>query len=275
MSIRKTTGRRRAEIVQTSPLATLTKAVAENAGGVGRQAAVIAAASGMVLASGVAAQANEAPAKQAPAPASTLEITAATQVPLSASSNVRISYERPAVATAPAPVVEEPAPAVEASHPAEAVQAPAVEAPNPAEAVQAPAPAVQAPAKAQITVQPQAASTAPAPAPKAAGGVNSTMVSAAYAQLGLIQDCTRLVEKALGAAGIPVGDLAPMQFMNYGSTVSAPQPGDMVIQPGHIGIYVGNGQVLSSGMNGKNETVVHPLSWLTATGPVTFVRAGT
>lgn len=100
------------------------------------------------------------------------------------------------------------------------------------------------------------------------------MVSAAYAQLGLIQDCTRLVEKALGAAGIPVGDLAPMQFMNYGKVVGTPAPGDMVVQPGHIGIYVGNGQVLSSGMNGQNQTVVHPLSWLTATGPVTFVRAG-
>jgi cell wall-associated NlpC family hydrolase len=100
------------------------------------------------------------------------------------------------------------------------------------------------------------------------------MVSAAYAQLGLIQDCTRLIEKALGAAGIPVGDLGPLGFMKYGKTVSTPTPGDMVVQPGHIGIYVGNGQVLSSGMNGKNQTVVHPLSWLTATGPVTFVRAG-
>jgi hypothetical protein len=41
-----------------------------------------------------------------------------------------------------------------------------------------------------------------------------------------------------------------------------------------VGIFVGNGKVLSGGMNGVNETVVHPLSWLTATGPVTFVRAG-
>jgi hypothetical protein len=27
-------------------------------------------------------------------------------------------------------------------------------------------------------------------------------------------------------------------------------------------------------MNGVNATVTHPLSWLTATGGVTFVRAG-
>jgi peptidoglycan DL-endopeptidase CwlO len=100
------------------------------------------------------------------------------------------------------------------------------------------------------------------------------MVSAAYAQLGITQDCTAMVEKALGSAGIPVGDLAPMQFMNYGSVVGEPQPGDMVVQSGHVGIYIGDGQVISGGMNGVNATVTHPLSWLTATGGVTFVRAG-
>ncbi|WP_346960957.1 hypothetical protein [uncultured Arthrobacter sp.] len=253
MSTGKAHGRRRAVTVRTSPLATVSKAVADNAGGVGRQAAVIAAASGLVLTSGIAAQAAEAPAQRDSAPVSNLEVTGQAQSQLRADSSVRISFERPAVATTPAPVIEAPAAAVAAPQPAAAVQAPA--------------------AKTQITVAPKA-SAAPAAAPTAAGGVNATMVSAAYAQLGLIQDCTRLVEKALGAAGIPVGDLAPMQFMNYGKVVGAPAPGDMVIQPGHIGIYVGDGQVLSSGMNGKNQTVVHPLSWLTATGPVTFVRAG-
>ena len=99
------------------------------------------------------------------------------------------------------------------------------------------------------------------------------MVSAAYAQLGVTQDCTAMVEKALGAAGIPVGDLGPSQFMNYGKVVGEPQPGDMVVQSGHVGIYIGDGQVISGGMNYVNATMVHPLSWLTATGGVTFVRA--
>ncbi|MET3948323.1 cell wall-associated NlpC family hydrolase [Arthrobacter sp. UYCu512] len=257
MSTRRTSGRHRAVTVQTSTLATLSKAVADNAGGVGRQAAVIAAASGLVLTSGIAAQAADAPAQRDSAPASNLEVSNQAPAPLSADSSVRISFERPAVETTPAPVIEAPKPAVTA--------------PVPAAVAAGPAAAVKA--QPRITVQPQAA-TAPAAAPQTAGGVNATMVSAAYAQLGLIQDCTRLVEKALGAAGIPVGDPAPMQFMNYGKVVGAPTPGDMVVQSGHVGIYVGNGQVLSSGMNGKNQTVVHPLSWLTATGPVTFVRAG-
>ncbi|RNL52053.1 hypothetical protein D7003_14080 [Arthrobacter oryzae] len=99
------------------------------------------------------------------------------------------------------------------------------------------------------------------------------MLAAAYGQLGMTQDCTVLVERALGAAGKPVGDLGPRQFLNHGTVVGDPQPGDMVVQSGHVGIYAGNGQVISSGMNGANQTVVHPLSWLTATGGVTFVRA--
>jgi cell wall-associated NlpC family hydrolase len=73
------------------------------------------------------------------------------------------------------------------------------------------------------------------------------MLSSAYAQLGITQDCTRLVEKALGAAGIPVGDIGPMAFMKYGKVVGTPAPGDMVVQSGHVGIFVGNGQVLSGG----------------------------
>lgn len=248
MPIRRTHGRHRAVPVQTSSLAVLSKSVADNAGGVGRQAAVIAAASGLVLTSGVAAQAADTPAQRDAEPTSNLEVTSQVQAPLSADSTVQISFERPAVETTPAPVVE---------------------APKPASA--APVAQAAAPAKAQITVTPAAAAPVAAPA---AGGVNATMVSSAYAQIGLIQDCTRLVENALGAAGIPVGDLGPMQFLNYGTVVSDPQPGDMVVQPGHVGIYVGNGQVLSSGLNGKNETAVHPLSWMTSKGGVTFVRAG-
>lgn len=221
---------------------------------VGRQAAVIAAASGLVLSSGMAAHAAEAPAERESAPASVLDVQAQVGAPLSADSNVRISFERPEVSSTPAPV-EEPAPQ-EATAPAPT----------------APAQAAM-PAAPPVAVQVQSAAPAPAPAP-AAGGVNAAMVSAAYAQLGTTQDCTAMVEKALGSAGIPVGDLGPTQFMNYGKVVGEPQPGDMVVQSGHVGIYIGDGQVISGGVNGANATVKHPLSWLTATGGVTFVRAG-
>ncbi|THJ64817.1 LysM peptidoglycan-binding domain-containing protein [Arthrobacter echini] len=103
----------------------------------------------------------------------------------------------------------------------------------------------------------------------AAGGVGAALVASAYSQLGSIQDCTILVEQALRSIGKDVGDLGPTQFYQYGTVVSTPAPGDLVIRPGHIGIYVGNGEVISSGMNGANLTIKHPLSDLAGSS---FVR---
>lgn len=218
------------------------------AGTIGRQAAVLVAASGMVLSGAMAANAAEAPTERDAAPASSVDVQGQVSAPVMADSAVQITFERPAVETAPAPVVE---------------------APKPVAAPKAPA---AAPAAAKATVKVQAA-PAPAAAP-AAGGVNATLLAVAYGQIGITQDCTAMVEKALNAAGIPVGDIGPQAFMNYGKVVGDPQPGDIIVQSGHVAIYAGNGQAISGGMNGVNATMAHPLSWLTATGPVTFVRAG-
>ncbi|MFJ6003017.1 LysM peptidoglycan-binding domain-containing protein [Arthrobacter sp. NPDC092385] len=155
----------------------------------------------------------------------------------------------------------------------------------PAQAVSVSVPVAVTPA---APVQ-QAAAVAPAPAVSAApesgvylasaaitpvassSGVAGTLVASAQAQLaaGSIQDCTVLVEKALRAAGISVGDLGPSQFFQFGATVATPAPGDLVITGGHVAIYVGGGQVISSGMNGSNLTMQHPLSDLAG---ASFVR---
>jgi len=229
----------------------------------GRRAAAILAASGLAFTGSVAANAANAPAQQAQAPAGVFATAGQVQAPLSAASSVKIDFERPAVKSAPAPAVA--APVVVAKPAVKKAAAPAAAAPAPKVAVKAAAPA------------PKVAVKAAAPAPKApvkaAAGVNAAMLASAYAQIGITQDCTAMVEKALGAAGIHVGDLAPMQFLSYGKVVSTPQPGDMVVQSGHVAIYAGGGKVISGGMNGINATMAHPLSWLTATGPVTFVRA--
>ena len=242
------------------------------AGTIGRQAAVLVAASGMVLSGAMAANAADAPTKRDSAPASSVDVQGQVSAPVMADSAVQITFERPAVETAPAPVVEAPKPV--AAAPAAAPKAPAPKAPAApapaAKAPAAPAPAPAAAAKATVKVQ---AAPAPAAAP-AAGGANGTLLAVAYGQIGITQDCTAVVEKALNAAGIPVGDIGPMAFMNYGKVVADPQPGDIIVQSGHVAIYAGNGQAISGGMNGVNSTITHPLSWLTATGPVTFVRAG-
>jgi cell wall-associated NlpC family hydrolase len=125
-----------------------------------------------------------------------------------------------------------------------------------------------APAPARAAAPAPARAAAPAPAP-AAGGAAAALVGSAYSQLGATQDCTILVERALRSIGKSVGDLGPTQFFRYGTVVGSPAPGDLVITSGHVGIYVGGGKVISSGMNYVNETIVHPLSWLSG---YSFVR---
>ena len=110
---------------------------------------------------------------------------------------------------------------------------------------------------------------AAAPAQSApASGVAAGLVASAYSQIGVAQDCTAMVEKALRSVGKSVGDLAPAQFFAYGSVVGSPQAGDLVITSGHVAIYVGNGQVISGGLNGMN-TGLHSLSDLPG---ASFVR---
>ena len=104
------------------------------------------------------------------------------------------------------------------------------------------------------------ASATPVSAPSGTG-TGAAILANAYSQLGMQQDCTAMVEKALRAVGKSVGDLAPTQFFQYGTVVSAPAPGDLIITSGHVGVYAGNGQVVSGGVNGY-DTQVHSISWL-------------
>ena len=133
--------------------------------------------------------------------------------------------------------------------------------------------AAPAPAPAAAPVQ-AAAATAPAntgmnmsyasatPVASTTGtGTGAAILASAYSQLGVQQDCTAMVEKALRSVGKSVGDLAPTQFFQYGTVVGSPAPGDLIITSGHVGVYAGNGQVVSGGVNGF-DTQVHSISWL-------------
>jgi peptidoglycan DL-endopeptidase CwlO len=274
----RTASRHRAATVRTSPLTTISKAVSANAGSFGRQAVVVAAASGLVLASGVSATAAGAPALRE---AVTTPLTIQAQVPVQAPAEAQISFDRPKVSSIAAPVVEQ----------TPAVEAPAAEAPAAAAPARAAAPAVAAPAAAPAApvqraaapaqAAPAAPVAAPAPAPAAApapapapasapvsSGIGAALVASAYSQLGTFQDCTAMVEKALRSVGKSVGDIAPEHFYRYGTVVSDPQPGDLMIRPGHVAIYVGNGMAISGGWEGSN-TALHKASYL---GGSSFVR---
>ncbi|WP_336991011.1 NlpC/P60 family protein [Leucobacter sp. VD1] len=87
------------------------------------------------------------------------------------------------------------------------------------------------------------------------------IVAAALAQLGVMQDCTALVEKSLRAVGIPAGDLGTQvgEYTALGGTLVEGgdyAPGDVLIWPGrHVAVYIGNGQAVHGGYGG-NQTVV-------------------
>jgi len=248
----RATARHRAEVTKTNSIAVIAKAVSDNAGGMGRQAAVIAAASGLVLTSGIAANAADANVKRDSAPASALEVESAVDAPISAASTIAISYEKPAVTTTPAPVVE-PAPQVEVQ--------------------EAAAPAAQPVAVPKVTAKVATVAAPAAPAAQAsASGKGAAILSAAYAQLGVHQDCTMLVTNALAAVGIHFHDW-PAGYLSLGDTVPASQaqPGDLIYYAdggggmAHIAVYAGNGMAVHGGFNG-NDTVVFSAN--VGSGPV-------
>jgi peptidoglycan DL-endopeptidase CwlO len=251
MTTRATIARHRAEVTKTNSLAVIAKAVGDNAGGMGRQAAVIAAASGLVLTSGIAANAAQTNVQRESAPASNLEVQSLAPAAISAASSIAISYEKPAVSTTPAPV-EAPKPVVEVQEAAPAVDA---------------APAVETAASVEA---------APAAAAKSsASSKGASIAAAAYAQLGVSQDCTMLATNSLAAVGINYHGW-PAGYLSLGRTVSAAEakPGDLAYYKNggmglaHIAVYVGNGQAVHGGWNGGTTAL---FSVNVGSGPV-FIR---
>ena len=256
-------GRHRAATTHTGTLTSLSKAVSSNAGTLGRQAAVIAAASGLVLAAGVPAQASAGMERQAldattlnisgvavsvpanaPFTLTGLQITA-HQSPKSESGKAKEAEKAAADAAAAEQAAAEAAAAEQAAAEAAAAEQAAAEAAAveavvlaPAAPVAAPAAPVAAPAAPAAPVAAPAAPAAPAaaPAPKAPAaapavksGLSSTIASAALAQVGVMQDCTMLATNALAAAGINFHDW-PAGYLSLGRTVGAGEaiPGDLI-----------------------------------------------
>ena len=251
MTTRANSARHRAEVTKTNSLAVIAKAVGHNAGTMGRQAAVVAAASGLVLTSGIAANAAETNVQRESTSASAFEVQSGTPATISAASTIAISYEKPAVSTSPAPVVKAAKPVVKAD----------------SKAGTAAATGAKAATGAAATTQ----------GLSVASGRGASIAAAAYAQIGVGQDCTMLVTNALAATGINFRGW-PAEYFSLGRTVSAAeaQPGDLAYyQNGgmgtpHIGVYVGNGKAVHGGWNG-GTTVLSSVN--VGSGPV-FIRVG-
>ena len=254
MTTRANVARHRAEVTKTNSLAVIAKAVGDNAGGVGRQAAVIAAASGLVLTSGIAANAAETNVQRESTSASALEVQSAAPATISAASTIAISYEKPAVTTTPAPVVEAPKPVVKVQDATATVATRA--------------------GGTELGVSGGVAAQAPA---GIGSGAGATIAAAAYAQIGVAQDCTALATNALAAAGIHYHGW-PAGYLSLGRTVSAAEarPGDLAyyqnggVGMAHIAVYVGNGMAVHGGWNG-GTTALYSVN--VGSGPV-FIRVG-
>jgi LysM repeat protein len=287
MSRKSISARHRATPTESIALQGLSHSLKSNASSLARPAAAAAAASGLIFGIGApAAQAGayapegsgsasvqaqapavQAPAVQAPAPAPAAPGVAAvshTVVPgdtlgaIAARHGVDLNTVLSANGLSLSSVI----------YPGDQILIP-----GPGQAAAAPQTAPQtvpaAPKPAGMGIYHASASVTPKASPAPASGVGAALVASARAQLGATQDCTILVEQALRSVGKSVGDLAPAQFHQYGTPVSTPQAGDLMISAGHVAIYIGGGQAISSGMNGVNETIVHPTSWLTGS---TYVR---
>lgn len=80
------------------------------------------------------------------------------------------------------------------------------------------------------------------------------IAQAALAQLGVHQDCTRLVTNSLAAAGIHHHG-APASYLSLGPLTDNPVPGDIIVYQGHVAIYIGNGQAVHGGWNGYTTEI--------------------
>ena len=92
-----------------------------------------------------------------------------------------------------------------------------------------------------------------------------TIVSAAWSQIGVPYvwggtqayvglDCSGLTQWCHAQAGISIGRVDTDQLYG-GQRVSDPQPGDIAWTPGHVAIYIGNGQMIEAQQPGTTICV--------------------
>ena len=242
MSSRHNLARHRAQTVRKNPLDSVSKAVSANAGTVGRQAAVIAAASGLVLSVGMPANASDA---NIGVSASAESGSQATQLAVTAAPTATVSFERPAVTTEAAPVIETVA--VQSSD----------DTASPEAAVETIA------AKAGKLVDAAGSGATSGLAGIAYTGIGSPYVWGGTTPSGW--DCSGFTQWVYAQAGISIPRVNAWNAMKPTST---PAPGDLVMQNGgaHVGIYVGNGMMISA-LNPSQGTILHAVS---ATGTSSF-----
>ncbi|MBG6190625.1 cell wall-associated NlpC family hydrolase [Arthrobacter sp. CAN_A212] len=276
-----------------SALKTVSKAVSSHAGAFGRPAAVVVAASGLMLSAGLPANAageiTVQPAASAPAVQSAGSATYTVQAGdtlgnIAAAQGVSLeslfalnglSYDS---VIFPGDVISLSGGTTQATQ--VAAPAPAA-APAAAVTVAAPAPAAPAPAApaetstlgittASEAITPMAAaSTGGQASSSGIVGTALSMVGSGYVYGGTTPgawDCSGFTQWVFAQHGIDLPRTSQAQ-MAASARTSNPQPGDLVIQNGggHVGIYIGDGQMVSA-LNPSQGTLVHAVDAMPVVG---------
>lgn len=276
-----------------SALKTVSKAVSSHAGSFGRPAAVLVAASGLMLSAGLPANASGEvtvqPAASAPAVQSagsgtytvqagdTLGNIAAAQG-VSLDSIFALNGLTWDSVIFPGDVISLSGSAPQATQ--VAAPAPAV-APAAAVTVAAPAPAALAPASSApaetstlgITTASEAITPMASASTQASGsgivGTALSMIGSGYVYGGTTPgawDCSGFVQWVFAQNGIDLPRTSQAQ-MAASARTDNPQPGDLVIQNGggHVGIYLGDGQMISA-LNPSQGTLIHAVDAMPVVG---------
>ncbi|KAA0973124.1 cell wall lytic activity [Paeniglutamicibacter gangotriensis] len=291
MTTRQALGRHRATPVRTNPLESISKAVASNAGSVGRQAAVIAAASGLVLTLGVPAQGQVSPdASAVPVEGLSAERVAVKAVSVSADRAKDLNIERAAFTSKPAPAPVVIAVAKEVSQRSEST-APVTRSSSNADAsapmtrsnrnADASAPTTRsnrnADASAPTTRSNRDSTPTTSAAPKVkSDSMNTANLSGIAATAAKYEgapyvwggntpsgwDCSGFVKYVYAKHGINIArGTSAIRASGQFVRTSSPKPGDLVFQNGgsHVGIYLGGGKMIGA-QNPTTGTLLHDVT---------------
>ena len=278
MTTRQALGRHRATPVRTNPLESISKAVASNAGSVGRQAAVIAAASGLVLSLGVPAQGDTFPESSAvPVAGLSAERVAVKAVSVSAAKELDIERASFTSKPAPAPVVI-----------AVADKAPVRSNDNAAPVTRRSSSNASAGSSSNSDTRSTSDASAPmtranrgtTSAPKApkvkSDSMDTSKLSGIAATAAKYEgapyvwggntpsgwDCSGFVKYVYAKHGINIArGTSAIRASGQFVRTSSPKPGDLVFQNGgsHVGIYLGGGKMIGA-QNPTTGTLLHDVT---------------
>ena len=270
MTTRQALGRHRATPVRTNPLESISKAVASNAGSVGRQAAVIAAASGLVLTLGVPAQGDVSrEASAVPVEGLSAERVAVKAVSVAASKAKDLSIERAAFTSKPAPAPVVVAVSNEVSERSNDTATVTRSSSN----SDASAPMTRSYRDSAPTTSAPTTSAAPKAKSDSMNTANLSGIAATAAKYVGVPyvwggngpsgwDCSGFVKYVYAQHGINIArGTSAIRASGQFVRTSSPKPGDLVFQNGggHVGIYLGGGKMIGA-QNPTVDTILHDVS---------------